>query len=111
MAYQPYSYSAQVHPPVPYQYAPGYAIPADYNAYYGISPQVPEPPSQQPPPPPLHIQTVNASVASQSLRRLLSSELRTVGFKRYETAVLTRLENEVVSCLYLVCWSQISSAH
>ena len=101
MAYQPYNYAAQVHAPVPYQYPPGYAIPPDYNAYYGIPPQVPEPP--QPPPPVLHIQTVNASVASQSIRRLLSSEIRNVGFKRYESVALARLENEVVSCMCLMC--------
>ncbi|KAF8524742.1 hypothetical protein JB92DRAFT_2879125 [Gautieria morchelliformis] len=102
MAYQPYNYSAQVHAPVPYQYPPGYAIPPDYNAYYGIPAQIPEPPPPQPPPPALHIQTVNASVASQSVRRLLSSEIRNVGFKRYESAALARLENEVVSFVELL---------
>lgn len=103
MAYQHYNYSTHVHAPVSYQYAPGYALPADYNTYYSIPAQVPEPPSQQPPPPALHIQTVNASVASQSMRRLLSSEIRNVGFKRYESAALSRLENEVVACMSLVC--------
>ncbi|KAF8592541.1 hypothetical protein K439DRAFT_1323834 [Ramaria rubella] len=96
MAYQPYNYSQA---PVPYQYAPGYAIPPDYNAYYGIPPQVSEP---QQPPPVIHIQTVTASVASQSMRRLLSSGLRNAGFKKSDSAALSRLEKDVVSFMELL---------
>ena len=93
MSYQPYDYSA--HPPqAAYQYPAGYSQ-ADYNAYYGL-PQLPEPPSQQPPV--VHLHTIDTSVASQSMRRVLSSELRNVGFRGYQALALERLEDEVVSC-------------
>ncbi|KIJ55827.1 hypothetical protein M422DRAFT_24333 [Sphaerobolus stellatus SS14] len=97
MAYQPYgNYTTPVQAPIPqYQYAAGYTI-ADYNAYYGIPPPEPEPPApQQPPPAAVQIQNIDATVASQCMRRFISTELRNAGFKTYESAALDRLEKEV----------------
>ncbi|KAF8528858.1 hypothetical protein BU17DRAFT_73128 [Hysterangium stoloniferum] len=102
MAYNPYNYSPQGHAPVPYQYQTVYPPPPDYSAYYGIPTQAPEPPSQQPPQPAIHIQTVNADVAAKSMRRLISSELRNAGFKQYESAALSRLENEVAAFMEIL---------
>jgi len=102
MAYQPYAnYTPPVQTPIPqYQYPPGYAIPADYAAYYGVSVAPPEPQPQQPPPAAVQIQNVNANVASQCMRRLISTELTGAGFKTYESAALDRLEKDVVACAY-----------
>lgn len=88
--------------PLPYQYTPAaYGYP-DYSAYYAVPPQIPPEPAQPAPVPVIQPPTVTASVASQTVRRLLASQLRYAGFKSYERCAFDRLEKEVVACDYLL---------
>lgn len=94
-----YNYAPPPIPAVPlqYQYSPApYAYP-DYSAYYAVPPPIPPEPPQAPVPV-VQPSTITASVASQTMRRLLAAQLRNAGFKSYERHTLERFENEVVAC-------------
>lgn len=57
--------------------------------------QKPSPPPELPPPP---SEAVDGAVASQTLQKLISLELRDVGFGSAQPSALQRLEHEVVTC-------------
>ncbi len=90
--YQPYpaanyGYSAAYYPAYPSRSgAQGYAYDPAGNHPQGGPPTAPEIPG------------VSAQLASHAMQRLISAEMRSVGFESAETGAVRRLELEVAAC-------------
>ncbi|KAG6918899.1 hypothetical protein DXG01_010554 [Tephrocybe rancida] len=95
-------YLAHTHYPSHYSTATTAALAATpaLSQYYPSFPHVPQPkqsPVPEGPPPPPDLTSITPAVASHSLQRLISTELRDVGFKSAQKDALRRLELDVVA--------------
>jgi transcription initiation factor TFIID subunit 8 len=52
------------------------------------------------PPPPPDFTSITPDVASQAIQRLISAELRDVGFDSAQAPAVKRIELEVIACVY-----------
>jgi transcription initiation factor TFIID subunit 8 len=81
-----------------------------YQSHYGPpaaqhhSVQLPKPPSvpHRLPPPPPDFASVTPQIASQTVQRLISSQLRDAGYEAAQPQALRRLEIEVAACEHAI---------